>query len=270
VVVSHPHPQAVERLDAGNDPVSDGRVLLHVRPEVSTGAIDPITQVPNKKTTELETDVMLEDGQGMIIGGLIDEQDHTTQNKVPYLGDMWRVGFLFRKSDIIKERKEVVIAIVPRILPYAKDYEDFEQGELIRAQTPLFQGPLCYTDRPFDAHLPDGKRVARPYIPPRANLPAVNNTPCNNCKAPWPQYYIPHKPYPRQNFVDEYANEFQSEHGGEVGSGCAEDYSGPGVVQPEAWGPQPEVASEQGPAEGSYYAPGYSAPGNDSIISDQP
>ena len=42
----------------------DNRVLLHVRPEVSTGAIDPITQVPNKKTTELETDVMLNDGEG--------------------------------------------------------------------------------------------------------------------------------------------------------------------------------------------------------------
>jgi len=144
------------------------------------------------------------------------------------------VGFLFRKSDIIKERKEVVIAIVPRILPYAKDYEDFEQGELIRAQTPLFQGPLCYTDRPFDAHLPDGKRVARPYIPPRANLPAVNNTPCNNCRAPWPQYYVPPKPYPRQNFVDEYANEFQAGQGGDMGGECAEGYSGPELVQPDA------------------------------------
>ena len=96
----------------------DNRVLLHVRPEVSTGVIDPITQVPNKKTTELETDVMLDDGEGMVIGGLIDEQDLTNQSKVPYLGDMWRVGFLFRKSDITKERKEVIIALVPRIRPY--------------------------------------------------------------------------------------------------------------------------------------------------------
>lgn len=244
----------------------DGRVLLHVRPEVSTGAIDPLTQVPNKKTTELETDVMLEDGQGMIIGGLIDEQDHTAQNKIPYLGDLWRVGFFFRESEVLKERKEVVIAIVPRIQPYAADYEDFEQGDLIRAQTPLFQGPLCYTDRPYDAHLPDGKRVARPYIPPRANLPKVNNTPCNNCKAPWPQYYVPPKPYPRQNFVDEYANEYQAEQG----APCADENSGPGILQPETWGPQPEMAGEYGPAEsmpaeGSYYAPGH-----DSIISDQP
>jgi hypothetical protein len=59
----------------------DNRVLLHVRPEVSTGNIDPVTQVPNKRTTELETDVMLQDGEGMVIGGLIDEQDITNQTK---------------------------------------------------------------------------------------------------------------------------------------------------------------------------------------------
>jgi hypothetical protein len=133
----------------------DGRVLLTVHPEVSTGAIDPITQVPNKKTTELDTEVMLRDGEGMIIGGLIDEQDHTSQNKVPYLGDMWRVGFLFRRSDIIKERKEVVIAIVPRILPYATEYANFEQGELIRARCATPTGgmtPICRTASAWPSH----------------------------------------------------------------------------------------------------------------------
>ena len=222
----------------------DGRVLLTVHPEVSTGAIDPITQVPNKKTTELDTEVMLRDGEGMIIGGLIDEQDHTSQNKVPYLGDMWRVGFLFRRSDIIKERKEVVIAIVPRILPYATEYANFEQGELIRAETPLFQGPLCYTDRPFDAHLPDGKRVAKPYIPPPPIRPQFNRSPCNHCEAPWPQYYVPQKPYPRQQLVDEYSGS----HGGDFGDGCASpDYAG-------------EFTSEFG---------GYHS-GDGAVISDQP
>ena len=149
----------------------DNRVLLHVRPEVSTGAIDPITQVPNKKTTELETDVMLNDGEGMIIGGLIDEKDITNQSKVPYLGDLWRVGFLFRKSDVTKERKEIIIALVPRIQPYNADYHNFEQGEMIRARDAALSRPLCYIDRPYEAHLPDGKRVAKPYIPPPAIRP---------------------------------------------------------------------------------------------------
>ncbi len=232
----------------------DNRILLHVKPEVSTGVIDPITQVPNKKTTELETDVMLNNGQGMVIGGLIDEQDSTLQSKIPYLGDLWRVGFFFRKSDVTKERKEVIIALVPRIQPYDAEYRDYEQGELIKAQTPLYQGPLCYTDRPFDAQLPDGKRVARPYIPPHPNRPEVNRAPCNNCQAPWPRYYVPAKPYPRQDFVDEYAD-------GCVGEGTGERSTLDGnFIYSRATGQsQPQIAGE--------LVPDFDA---GSIISDQP
>ncbi len=233
----------------------DNRVLLHVRPEVSTGAIDPITQVPNKKTTELETDVMLDDGEGMVIGGLIDEQDITNQSKIPYLGDMWRVGFLFRKSDITKQRKEVIIALVPRIRPYDPDYHNFEQGELVRAETPLYKGPLCYTDRPYDVHLADGKRVAKPYIPPPAALPQVDAGPCNYCRAPWPQYYVPQKPYPRERLADGAESDFAGD-----GESC---YDG-GLAQPEAWSqPQPDTAGE--------FVPDYGGTAGDgSIISDQP
>src|SRR3972149_806250 len=143
----------------------DNRVLLHVKPEVSTGAINAITGVPDKATTELETDVMLNNGQGMVIGGLIKETDSTTQSKIPFLGDMWRAGFLFRRSEVTKERLEIIVAIVPRILPYECDYQDYDQGEYVKAATPLFQGPLRYSDRPWDPVLPDGRRVVKPYIP---------------------------------------------------------------------------------------------------------
>ena len=156
-----------------------------------------------RQTTELETDVMLNDGQGMVIGGLIKENDSTTQSKIPYLGDLWRVGFFFRNSDITKERDEIIVAIVPRIQPYAPEFADFEQGELVEAETPLFQGPLCYTDRPWDAKLPDGKRVAKPYIPRRPMLPEVDRSRPNYCNAPWPQYYVPHKPYPEQHLHED-------------------------------------------------------------------
>jgi hypothetical protein len=233
----------------------DNRVLLAVAPQVSTGAIDPITQVPNKKTTELETDVMLDDGEGMVIGGLIDEQDLTNQSKIPYLGDLWRVGFLFRKSDVTKERKEVIIALVPRIQPYSADYHDFEEGELVRAETPLYQGPLCYTDRPYESHLPDGKRVVKPYIPPRAMLPQVDRRPCNNCEAPWPQYFVPRKPYPQQHLA-EGAGEFAGEF--------ADDCAIPGLAQPEAWSQQPETTGEFVPEFAGNEGDG------DSFISDQP
>ncbi|MEX2091925.1 MAG: hypothetical protein WD971_04565, partial [Pirellulales bacterium] len=240
--------------------------------EVSTAVPNLESGVPNKKTTELETDIMLDDGEGMVIGGLIDEQDLTNQSKIPYLGDLWRVGFLFRKSDITKERKEVIIALVPRIQPYNDAYHDFEEGELVRAGTPLYQGPLCYTDRPYESHLPDGKRVAKPYIPPRAILPQVDRRPCNYCESPWPQYYVPRKPYPQQHLA-----EGEGEFAGEFAGDCSDAE----LTQPEAWSQlesqlQPETAGEFVPDFGGHedgYDGGYGSSyggGGGSIISDQP
>jgi hypothetical protein len=176
----------------------DNRVLLHVHPEVSTGKINPLTNIPDKSTTELETDVMLRNGQGMIIGGLINETDSTVQSKIPYLGDLWRVGVLFKRSEVNKERSEILVALVPRIMPFTPEVQAYGQGELVRASTPLFQGPLVRTSRPYDPVLPDGRRVVQPYIPTPLPVPAVDRYRDNTY--PWPRYPIPHQPYPEQHF----------------------------------------------------------------------
>jgi hypothetical protein len=176
----------------------DGRVLLHVKPEVSKGEVNPETGLPEEESTELETDVMLEDGQGMIIGGLIKEVDSTTQSKVPYIGNVKPIGWLFRKSEVTKSRVEIIVALVPRIQPYSPQWQEFEQGELVKAGVPLLHGPLCRTDRPWDPVLPDGKRVYKPLIPrghkrrPRGHYHNLG-----------PRYYVPHKPLPEQNFHDD-------------------------------------------------------------------
>jgi type IV pilus assembly protein PilQ len=263
----------------------DNRVLLKVRPEVSSGEINPLTQVPNKRTTELETDVMLNDGEGMVIGGLINEKDDTNQSKIPYLGDMWRVGFLFRKSTVTKERKEVIIALIPRIQPYSPEYSDYDQGEWVRSDTPLFKGPLCYVDRPDEPRLPDGKRVAKTYIPPRAKLPEAYRYPCNYCEAPYPRYYVPNKPFPEQHPAGVRDDKY-----GPYDGPCDDGCETPGLAQPDAWGGgeyQGEFVSEQGgyaPADGGYDAGSDTGNGagyggnfesgspfsDDSIISDGP
>jgi type II secretory pathway component GspD/PulD (secretin) len=91
----------------------DGRVLLHVSPEVSTQDGDRTSPdiPPNILKTTLETDVMLNDNQGMVIGGLINEVDQTNQSKIPYLGNVRGVGFLFRRSVVEKKRQELIVAL---------------------------------------------------------------------------------------------------------------------------------------------------------------
>ena len=138
----------------------DGRVLLHVKPEVSKGAVNPETGLPESQTTELETDVMLNDNEGMVIGGLIKEDDIGNAVEgalfgqregrrifVPPLGGDQGTSGNHRGPGAADS------TVRPASITTSK------QGELVKASVPLLHGPLCRTDRPWDPVLPDGKRV---------------------------------------------------------------------------------------------------------------
>jgi hypothetical protein len=184
-----------------------------VKPEVSKGEVNPVTGLPEEETTELETDIMLEDGQGMVIGGLIQETDSVVQSKVPYLGEVKGVGWLFRKSEVTKQRVEIIIALVPRIQPYDAEWQAFEQGELVRTGVPLYNGRLNRNYRPWEPILPDGKRVYRPLIPKKQG-----RRPISNFQELTSEYVVPPQPLPRQRFY---------------GDICESDGPAPLLMQPE-------------------------------------
>lgn len=96
----------------------DGQVLMKVQPQVSGGRINPDTSLPEEETTQTETTVLLPDGKGMIIGGLIKEDDAKKSTWVPYLGEIPLIGGLFRKRSASSSRSEVIIALTPHIVPY--------------------------------------------------------------------------------------------------------------------------------------------------------
>ncbi len=134
----------------------DGRVLMQVSPEVSTGAVNPNTNAPDKQTTELDTNAMLRSGQGMIIGGLIQETDSTKISRVPFLGSLPYINPLFQRRAIEKRRTELVVALTPHVLPYADpEVHARNEHDLMRAREPLTRGPLCSNPRPYEDRLAD-------------------------------------------------------------------------------------------------------------------
>ncbi|MDM4018721.1 type II secretion system protein GspD [Roseiconus lacunae] len=139
----------------------DDRVLLQVKPKVSSGEINPETRLPEETTREIETSVMLNNHQGMIIGGLIQEQDRVAIRKTPILGDVKHIGPLFQRRESRRSRSEIIVALIPHIIEPgqaehcefpvdANRVDDWEQ-----AGTPLFNGPLNRNCRPWEAKLPD-------------------------------------------------------------------------------------------------------------------
>jgi hypothetical protein len=159
---------------------------MSVTPEVSTGQIT--NGLPQTETTTTDTTVLLPDGCGMVIGGLIKETDIETQAKVPILGDLRVIGRLFQQRVLTRQRVEIVIAILPRIAPYPPGYEVQHQIELEQAFTPLMQGPLNRAPRPFEAKLPDA--IENPRHLRLSRLPDA----VKNLKDPYPlpaNYFFP-------------------------------------------------------------------------------
>lgn len=131
---------------------ADGRVLMQVAPKVSSGDINPTTTLPEEETTEVETSVIVPDGHGIIIGGLIQEFDADRQSKLSGLGDLWVVGRLFQSRQVERERHEVIVALLPRIVD-CSSCEDAD--ELDRARSPLLEPHLAPAFRPWEPALPD-------------------------------------------------------------------------------------------------------------------
>jgi len=140
----------------------DGRVLMRINPKVSTGQVDPDTGLPAEETTEIETDIFLNDGQGMVIGGLIQEQDSIVQSKIPWLGDLRYVGLLFQRRRALKERTEIIITLIPHIQPYSPNLACRESFELMQTQERLTEGPLHRASRPYEPRLYDAITNPRP------------------------------------------------------------------------------------------------------------
>jgi len=115
-----------------------GSVALFIRQEVSSiaGAQLPNSNdlITNKR--EIETTVLADNGQILVLGGLISEDIQESVNKVPLLGDIPLLGRLFRSSAKSIQRRNLMIFLRPTILRDSLTTKDLseEKYNLIKAQ----------------------------------------------------------------------------------------------------------------------------------------
>lgn len=116
----------------------DNFVTLKIRPEVSSTGTpykygSPEIEVPVVSTTEAETTVMVRDGATIIIAGLIEDKEDRTDKKLPILGDIPILGYLFRSVDDTKSKKEKVILLTPHIVTGETSFTEIPTAERKRA-----------------------------------------------------------------------------------------------------------------------------------------
>jgi len=98
-----------------------GSIRLTVTPEVSSldfanGLIFQGFSIPALSTRRMSTEIELEEGQTFAIGGLLDNRDTETFNRIPGLGNIPFFGNLFRSRQITKNNSELLVMVTPEIV----------------------------------------------------------------------------------------------------------------------------------------------------------
>jgi type IV pilus assembly protein PilQ len=81
---------------------------------ISTGGLGGT--VPSIDTRQVETQVLVADGQTVVLGGIYETERREVVNKVPFLGDIPYAGVLFRSTETQNDKAELLIFVTPRIL----------------------------------------------------------------------------------------------------------------------------------------------------------
>ena len=72
--------------------------------------------VPSIDTRSVITQVLVDDGETVVLGGIFETEERETINKVPVLGDIPGVGYLFRSTVTVSNQAELLIFVTPKIL----------------------------------------------------------------------------------------------------------------------------------------------------------
>ncbi|WP_372393091.1 type IV pilus secretin PilQ [Xanthomonas sp. NCPPB 3582] len=102
---------------------NDNRVFLNMN--VKKDEVDQLIELPNYGTVpsinrrEINTAVLVDDGQTVVIGGVYEFTDRASVNKVPFLGDVPFLGNLFKSRGRSKSKAELLVFITPKVLRVA-------------------------------------------------------------------------------------------------------------------------------------------------------
>jgi general secretion pathway protein D len=150
--------KVVPQINEGNS------VQLNIEQEVSNvlganGAVDV-----RFAKRQLNTSVMIQDGQMLVLGGLIDERAAESESKVPFLGDIPYLGRLFTSTSTTVEKKNLMVFIKPTIIRDGMTSDGITQRKYnyIRAEQ-LFKADkgLKLMDDGFIPVLPEFNETAR-------------------------------------------------------------------------------------------------------------
>ena len=188
--------QTIERKDIGlslkvKPQISEGgTVRMAIYQETSsvqdaTGAAGIIT---NKRS--IDTNVLVDDGQIIVLGGLIDDQETESVSKVPLLGDIPLLGNLFKYQKRSRKKTNLMVFLRPTVIRNSEQsanlsnerYENIRNAEI--AAQPETKLTLPDMGAPLLPPLPEGKKPATPGQNQNEPASSVNAIPAQKPATP--------------------------------------------------------------------------------------
>ncbi len=107
---------AVLSLDVTPNITPNNRIDMDVAIKNDSQSGTAVSGQPIIDTQELTTKVIVNNGDTVVLGGVFNSQNGTTENKVPLFGDIPVIGNLFKNSTVTESKRELLIFITPKVL----------------------------------------------------------------------------------------------------------------------------------------------------------
>ncbi len=116
-------------------------VTLEISQEVSEAQTNPTSKLdsPLILNRSLKTTVVSRHGQSILLGGIISDTQSESENKVPFLGDIPILGYLFKTETMGRNKTEVIMLVTPRIITTEEDIDSVRR-EIIGKMNLLDEG----------------------------------------------------------------------------------------------------------------------------------
>ena len=134
--------QSIERKDTG--------ITLKITPQITEGdyiKLDVMQEISALKDTinvgvastdrsitkrSAKTSVIVKDQETVAIGGLISEIERESETRVPLLGDLPLLGYLFRSKTMKREKTNLILLLTPKVIKDGRDLDDVTQKQRVR------------------------------------------------------------------------------------------------------------------------------------------
>jgi len=188
--------QTFDRKDVG--------ITLRVRPTISEGGLVKmqiyqesstvvpgtltLPQGPTTNVRSIETNVLVDDGQIIVLGGLIEDNYGDRVQKVPLLGDIPYLGSLFRYETKNRSKTNLLVFLRPYVMRTASATDRLTQDryDYIRGQQQGFVSPNIVVREPNTPVLPPADAPTAPFVDPRYNGPVQTPLPLSPGQSPAP------------------------------------------------------------------------------------